>query len=110
MNRDLDAKIVEHIFGWRYIPVSSDANGENACEVLYPPNKDADQSFYSTLPLVGKPHIGVAAPRYSSDLKTAIGLCKHIGMPLSIEKMPTDPEILANLAYEWWASKNKTNQ
>lgn len=106
MNRDLDAEIVKTIFKWRFIPVSADAKGENACEILYPPNKEPDQDFYNTLPLIGAPHIGWSAPRYSSDLYTAINLCKHVNLPLTIKEMSLNPEILSKGALDFYKIQN----
>lgn len=102
MNRNLDAEIVERIFGWILIPVSSDYYGENACEILYPPNQKPTQDFYNTLPRVGKVHKGYHAPGYSGDLRKAIELCKHVKLELSVIDMPTNPEVLAKYALDWW--------
>lgn len=106
-NRDLDAEIVETIFGWKPIHVGKDAFGENSCEILFYPDREATQEYYNWLPRVGKIHKGFFAPRYSGDLKEAIGLCKHVNLPLSVQEMSTDPETLAKGALDYWKMNNK---
>lgn len=107
MNRDLDAEIVEKIFNWQPIPVSGDYNGENCCEILYPPGPRPGQDFYSTLPLVGTIHRGWAAPKYSDDLKLAIQLAKRVSLPILLIEMPLEPEVLSQMALDHFL---KTNQ
>lgn len=84
--RDLDAAIVREIYNWRYIPVSSDANGENSCQVLFRPNREPDQKDYNQLPRIGAPHEGWFAPNYATDLRTAIELAIKVGLPLTISE------------------------
>jgi hypothetical protein len=104
MNRDIDAQIVKTIYKWLYIPVSGDYNGENACQVLFPPNKEPTQSDYNTLPLVGKPHEGWFAPKYSGDFMTALRLAKEIKLPILLVDCPMDSEQLAKSCLEYWES------
>ena len=107
MDRDLDAKIAECIFGWIPVSVGLDYNGENSGEVLYPPNETPTQDFYNSLPRVGKVHRGWYAPRYTSDLNLAINLCKHVGIPLLVNDMSNNPEVLSKQAFDYWTSSNK---
>lgn len=102
MNRDLDAKIAQDIFGWVLVPVSADANGENACEVLAP-SANQNQDFYNSLPLVGKPHVGFACRRYSCDWSEAIKLAKHVKLDVPIRLIPDSPMALAEMCYNWWS-------
>jgi hypothetical protein len=95
MNRELDATIAKEIFNWVYIPVSSDANGENQCSILFPPNKTATQDMYNQLPRIGAIHEAYLCPPYSSDLVEAIRLAKHVRLPMSINDMPEQAEQLA---------------
>ena len=107
-NRDLDAEIVETIFDWEPIYVGKDAFGKNSCEVLFDPNKEATQEYYNWLPRVGKIYKGFFAPRYSSDLKEAIKLCKYVNLPLTVLEMSTDPESLAKGALDYWKMNDKS--
>jgi len=106
MDRDLDAEIVRTIFKWSYISIGPDARGENRCEILYPADQKPTQDFYDMLPLLGKIHEGWHAPRYSSDLRTAIELAKHVRIPLTIQEMPLQPETLSKKCLDWWLSYN----
>lgn len=106
MNRDLDAEIVERIFKWRYIQVGKDANGQNACEILFTPEREPTQEDYNYLPLKGKIHKGINAPNYCGDLKTAIVLAKHVNLPMELKDMPLDAEKLAKRSLEYWTSLN----
>lgn len=85
-NRDLDAQIAKEIYGWRYVPVSADYNGENACEILFSPNSEPDQEHYDMLPRIGKPHEGFFTPNFSSDLRTAIELAIKVKLPMTISE------------------------
>jgi hypothetical protein len=107
MNRDLDAEIVKTIFNWRYITVSSDANGDNKCRILYPPDREPDQDFYNTLPRVGTLHEGWNAPTYSRDFKLAFNLGKYVGLPMMLCDIPENPEELAKQCLTWWKYKNQ---
>lgn len=107
MNRDLDAQVVKTIFKWRYIPVSSDAKGENKCQILYPTNEEPDQDFYNMLPRIGNIHEGWVAPRYSSDIIKAIELAKHVKLPMTVSELPLDPEILTQKCLEWHIRNDK---
>lgn len=107
MDRDLDATIAKEIFKWRYIHISADYNGENACDILYPPGKEADQDFYSLLPRVGKIHEGYATPNWSGDIEKAIELCKIVKLPLLVSDFPTDPKILSQMCLDHWRQQNE---
>lgn len=103
MNRDLDAEIVEKIFNWREIRVSEDINGENGCKILFYPDKEDTQEYYSLLPNVGKIHRSFFAPQYSGDLGLSIELAKHVKLPMTcIADLPDDPEILAKQCLDYW--------
>ena len=106
MNRDLDAEILERIFGWILIPVSADANGENACEVLFYPDIKPTQEYYNRLPLKGKPHKAFFGPNYSSDLKTALKLAKRVNLPLTVEEISLDPETIAKGCLDYYTNIN----
>lgn len=98
MNRDLDAQIVKEIFDWQYIPVGSDANGENKCQVLWR-EKEAEQDVYNWLPRQGKIHEGFLAPMYSGDLDLAIQLARTVNLKA---------EDLAALCLEYFRKKITT--
>lgn len=76
-NRDVDAYIACYVYGWVLLPIGKDANGENAGEVLFP-HKDVDQSWFSALPLIGKPHPAYFVPKYTSDIRLALELCQKV--------------------------------
>jgi hypothetical protein len=106
MNRDLDAEICEKIFKWRLIPVGPDANGGNATEILFTPDREPTQDDYNTLPRKGKPHKGINCPLYSGNLLIAIQLAKFVDLPCAIKHMPTNPEILAEKCLRYWEDKH----
>jgi hypothetical protein len=102
INIDLDAEIAKTIFKWRYIPVSGDANGENKCEILYPPGPDPGQDFYNTLPRIGKIHEGWHTPQWSNNLYEALKLAQHIKLPWLVSSIPLNPEELSKLCLDWY--------
>ncbi len=59
MNRDLDAEIVEKIFGWKTQTTGPDCDGLNDSEVLVPPT-----GFEGTYPNRGDVHRAYHAPHF----------------------------------------------
>ena len=99
MNRDLDAKICKDIFGWKLTSVGPDADGQNACEIL---TRNGVLQEDIGLPNKGKLHEGYLTPLYSGDLRLSISLAKMVGLELTIQMMPTDPEVLAQMSYDYF--------
>lgn len=110
-NRDLDAEIAEKIYQWKSSYVGKDANGENACEVLFPPGKENDQDYYNMLPNIGKPHKGFFVPAFSSDLNESIKLAVKVGMRMDIAEIDFKdwqfPEKLAKKSLDFWESSKR---
>jgi len=105
MNRKLDIKIAKIVFGWRYISVGSDANGESAGEILFSPDVEPTSDHYNQLPRVGKVSESWFVPHYSSGMRDAIRLAKHVELPLSVASMPVTPEPLAEMAFNHYVNK-----
>lgn len=63
-DRDLDADIAEHVYGWKPTPVGPDCNGENACEVLTENGEPFPKFEY---PPRGKIHRAFHVPAYTRD-------------------------------------------
>lgn len=96
MNRDLDAEIVEKIFGWQTKMTGPDYDGLNNSEVLVPPT-----GFRGTYPNRGPVHRGYHAPRYSENLELAISLAKHVKLEMGISQITT-AEALAQASLDFW--------
>jgi hypothetical protein len=111
-NRELDAEIAEKIYDWRLIPVGKDAAGENACEILFPPGREATQDDYNMLPRVGKLHRGFLAPRFSSEISEAIELAVKVEMKMDVSEIDfldwQFPEKLAKRCLEFWEKQSVT--
>ena len=114
MNKDLDSEIAEKVFGWEFIPISSDAKGENNCEILYHPKKKITQEELNTLPLIGKIHKGELTPHYSSDYYELIDFAREVGYPLAhVPKIEFEKngniEKMAKIVLNFWKEKNNIN-
>lgn len=98
MNRELDTKIVRDVYKWQLSSVGPDCNGENDCEVYTPHGTTAGLD----MPPKGTIHPGYFAPCFSSDLHVAITLAKYVKLPISLLETPTNPEKLAQMAYDYY--------
>jgi len=72
--REIDAKVAEHIFGYKREIIPPDANGENECKILVPPNLPSDLMY----PPKGKLAFTYHVPRYSSDIKAAFEVVEKL--------------------------------
>jgi len=82
-SRDVDAWIVEHVFGWRTMMTPPDYDGANVSEIVIPPD-GIPQGF--TFPRKGKIGRGYFAPLYTSNIRDAISFARHVG----VEVIPID--------------------
>lgn len=101
LNRELDGKIVKDVFGWDYVHIGKDYNGENECEILWKYDK-IEQEVCNRLPFSGKIHEAFLAPSYSNNLYEALNLAKHVGLNISIKDLPLNPEKIAELSYNYF--------
>jgi hypothetical protein len=70
-DRELDADIAEHAYGWKPAPCPADANGENGSDVLTPdglPFKRPDGQHWC-YPPVGAIHRAYHCPEYTRDCR-----------------------------------------
>lgn len=106
MNRDLDAEIVEKVYGWKLTRVGPDANGENTCEILCAGGR---LPTGWVPPALGHLHRGILAPPYSSNREVAIKLAVHVGMKMDISEIDftdyTFAEKLARRALEHFETR-----
>ena len=99
LNRELDGKIAKDIFGWVYVHIGKDYDGENECEILWKCDK-IDQDICNTLPFRGKIHEAYLTPRYSDDLYRALFLAKYVKLDIEVKDLPLDAEKIAQLSYD----------
>lgn len=110
MNRDLDAKIAKDIYGWVYVQIGKDYDGNNECEILWKSNK-IEQSVCNTLPFSGKIHEAYLVPNYSGDLYTALSLAIKVRLNVCVKDLPLNPEKIAELSYNYFLeTKNKIDR
>jgi hypothetical protein len=109
MDRDLDADIAQHIFGWLPVFIGEDFNGENNCEVLTPSGV-LPKGF--TFPNIGKVHRGFLVPSYTSDLRQALLLALSIIPETKLKDLPIDPDMLSRVCYGQWKiqQENRTRK
>lgn len=109
MNRELDLKVAKEIFGWNaYEDIPPDARGENAGKVLVP-YKGYLKRLYDdgyTLPRVGKLGEGYFTPTYCSDFNSAFEVVRKVKLPTPAYQLPSNPESLVTLAYEYFKSQH----
>lgn len=109
MDRDLDMKIAQQVYGWNtYEPVASDAKGENAGRVLVPYAGYSDWLFAQGYSYNPKGMIAecIHVPCYTRDYDKALELAKKVQLPIPAHSMPTRAHDLAKKAYEYHLSKS----
>lgn len=101
MNRELDRRVVEEIFGWTLcVKVPKDYNGQNEGLILgsNPDMLGKDHQF----PPTGKISETYAVPKYAGDLYNALQLAQHVGLPMDIKDIPiNNPTSLVEKCLEW---------
>lgn len=109
-NRELDAKIAKDIFGWVYVNIGKDYNGENECKILWKKDK-IEQEICNTLPFRGKIHEAYLVPSYSDDLYTALTLAIKVHLNICVKDLILDAEKIAELSYNYFLeTKAKINK
>lgn len=110
MSRELDGKIAKDIFGWVYVNIGKDYNGENECKILWESDK-IEQNICNMLPNTGKIYEEYLVPRYSSDLYTALSLAIKVRLNVCVKDLSLDPEKIAELSYNYFLEiKTKTDR
>lgn len=99
MDRELDADIAEHIYGWKEVNVPPDYDGINAGTTLAPPEGVHPDYRW---PNIGKVHRGFLTPEYSSNIVTALRLAQYVKLPLYIKDIPLDAHKLACLCWHFF--------